>query len=681
MISPPPVVAAPPNAPMSIRSGKGQSLICSYDGKQLAEGKWTGKGIVRTMSAGKSDGPINQVWAVTAEGGPASLELRVRASGESFPCQADRTGYGALPIVRHVFGLGTNRLDRGVYDRQRDWVLSIDPGSAQVEVLPHEEADGTRTYALRATGDEIILRFRPRYYQKHRGLRFFEPWTYQVWKKPVVGWCSWFAYLTNVDQQKMQDSIDVLSEKLEPFGLQYIQIDDGYQRTPVGGPESWLQANSKFPEGLTGLVRAIHEKGLEAGVWSAPMVQDDAWAQAHADLFVKNPQGGIASGRWVGHPIDGSNPAVHERYLEPLYGGLAKMGWDYFKVDSLRHLRYEGYNSFTGYFAKKGVDRVEAYRSVGRTIRKEIGNAFFLACWGIRPELIGLADGCRIGDDGFAFAGLSQFNSWNNVVWRNDPDHIVLSREEGYRSCMTTSLTGSLFMVTDNADWYRTADLESAKRSIPVLFTRPGQIFDVDPSRSDEIGRVDSEVSGSGPRPFDASRLSTTGLFQLDLHLPYESWTVLGRTDEKNSRIPLADLGLDPKAQYLAYEFWTDRYLGEIDRELAPGGIDPKYGCQLFCIRRKLDRPQLVATRRHISCGALDVKSLSWSGGRLSGVSTLVKGDPYRIILTEPTGYAAPSVSAVGAQVVSDTLRPDGLREIVLSGSGEATWTAQYKAG
>jgi hypothetical protein len=36
-------------------------------------------------------------------------------------------------------------------------------------------------------------------------------------------------------------------------------------------------------------------------------------------------------------------------------------------------------------------------------------------------------------------------NSFNNVVWRNDPDHIELSDREAWRSTMVTSLTGSLF--------------------------------------------------------------------------------------------------------------------------------------------------------------------------------------------------------------------------------------------
>ena len=75
-----------------------------------------------------------------------------------------------------------------------------------------------------------MFRFRPRFYQKHRGLQAFEPWTYVVWPRPIVGWCSWFAFLDKVTEQDVKHTADVISEVLRPFGYEYLQIDDGYQR-------------------------------------------------------------------------------------------------------------------------------------------------------------------------------------------------------------------------------------------------------------------------------------------------------------------------------------------------------------------------------------------------------------------------------------------------------------------
>ena len=57
-------------------------------------------------------------------------------------------------------------------------------------------------------------------------------------------------------------------------------------------------------------------------------------------------------------------------------------------------------------------------------IREEVGpDVFILSCWGVLPEVIGRADGCRLGGDGYGPLTLQQYNSWNGVVWHNDPDH------------------------------------------------------------------------------------------------------------------------------------------------------------------------------------------------------------------------------------------------------------------
>jgi hypothetical protein len=294
-----------------------------------------------------------------------------------------------------------------------------------------------------------VLRFRPRYFQRHRGLKFFEPWTYALWSKPIVGWCSWFAFFDQVTEQDVKRTADVMSDVLRPFGYEYLQIDDGYQRG-TGLPELWLKANAKFPAGLAALAAYIKGKGLEPGIWTNAAFTQTDFADAHRDWFVLDGSGAVARGNWIAHPVDASVAEALDALVRPIYHELRGMGWEYFKLDALRHLRYEGYNTFRGYFERKNVDPVDAFRRYVAVVREEIGrDRFLLACWGVRPELAGLVDGVRIGTDGFSYAGLAQYNSFNNIVWRNDPDHIELSDTEAWRSTMVTSLTGSVFLLTD----------------------------------------------------------------------------------------------------------------------------------------------------------------------------------------------------------------------------------------
>jgi len=601
----------------------------------------------------EKNGLVNQVMNLTSSNGKAiTLVGYISGSGEAIPCESDRKDDGFY-IVRNSVGLSHSLRNRAIYDRLSDWLLSVDY-SANVRIEPVEQSDTMTRFKITISGDEIALRFRPLFYQKHRGLSYFRPWEYKVWQQPIVGWCSWYAYFQNINEAKIHTAADVVSQTLKPYGLQYLQIDDGYQQEPVNFANSWLIPNKKFPHGMDSLANYIHAKGLKPGIWTYTSFTDKDSAFAHKELFVQNDNGEPAYGRWVGYSPDGSSHEAMDKIIKPLYEGFKKMGWDYFKVDALRHLRYEGYNSHASYFKNKQIDRVAAYRNVAWTIRNVIGrDHYMLGCWGIRPELTGIIDGCRIGDDGFSYAGLAQYNSYNNIVWRNDPDHIVLSDKEAYRSCMVTSLTGAAFLLSDNPERYKTKWVEPAIRSIPVLFTRPAQVFDIDPSRSMNIGQVNAQLSGAGPRVFDASRHTITDLFLLEINKPYENWMLLGRTGEQYDSINFNDLGLDTSQQYMVFEFWTKHLNGIFKNSFKPGKINPAFNCQLFCIRQYVGHPQLIATNRHISCGALSIKEMKRENKTLSGVSELIAHDLYKLYIYEPDNYEIGKIDIPGAKIIN----------------------------
>jgi len=669
----------PPNEPVKIlRDGK--EIIFIYGNQTILKAEienGDGEFNFNTIMD-KKNGVINQVAKWTSRSTSLKLTGYIYASEESFPCESDRKRSGP-DIVRHSVGLSRSLLNRAVYDRQSDWALSVDFPS-NVEIVPQNREQNSNIFKITITGRDIILRFRPYFYHNHRGFKFFEPWVYRVWQKPVAGWCSWFAYFQNITEKDIRHTADVLSDVLTPFGLTYLQIDDGYQQNPAGLPETWLNPNEKFPSGLKNLSNYISERGLKPGIWTYTSFHQKEFALANKQYFVLNEQGQPAYGNWVGYVMDGSNPATLDDIIRPLYRGLRSQGWQYFKVDALRHLRFEGYNSYSQYFQNRNIDLVESYRHVVKTIRDEIDeDNFMLGCWGIRPELMGIIDGCRIGGDGFGYAGLAQYNSFNNVIWQNDPDHIELSLEEAWRSSMVTSLTGSLFMLTDKPEVYRTELVEPAKRCLPVLFTVPGQIFDVDPSRSDALHLVDSETSGDGIRFFDADRTTRCFLYLLEINKPFENWMVLGRTGSETASLRFEELGLPGGKEYFVFEFWSKKLLGSFAGDFYPGDIDPKFNCQLFCIRERKSYPQIIATNRHITCGGFDLNEVLWQDSILSGESKLVGNDTYSIYVTEPAGFDFQNVTCKGAKVVN--VQKQGIIRIIHLKSDkntQAQWRVQY---
>lgn len=678
------LAAAPPNEPAQVRVERGTIRI-RYHGANIFEGRVAGgaAGGIR-VSTSRAGGRIDQVVAIFGQAGtPVQIAGTVTTSDEGFPCEADRP-LRARPIVRHVVGLSRSPLNQGVYDRAWDWLLSVDDQPrTRTRVLPlgtdGAAAPAGRRFSLESSGGEVVLRFRPRFFQQHRGLRYFEPWTYRVWDKPIVGWCSWFAFLDKVTEQDIRRTADVLADTLRPYGYEYLQLDDGYQRDN-GLPELWLTTNDRFPGGLAALAAYIRDKGLTPAIWTNTAFNQTGYAKQHAAWFVKDGTGGVARGNWIGHPVDASVPAAVDTLVRPIYRGLRSMGWQYYKLDALRHLRYEGYNTFRASLERKGVRPSDALRTYVKSVRQEIGaDRFLLACWGVRPELVGVVDGCRIGTDGFSYAGLAQYNSFNNIVWRNDPDHIELSEREAWRSTMVTSLTGSLFLLTDKPETYLTPVVEPARRAAPVPMTLPGQLYDVDPSRSAALWRVEGEVSGRDPKPFDASLTPSVFLYQLEVNKPFESWTVLGRTGGPSDEIRFEDLGLDPKRPYLVFEFWQRQLVGEFAGSFAPGPLPAPFNSQVFVIREKLDRPQLVATGRHITGGEADLLDVSWKDRVLAGRSRPVAGEPYEIYLTEPAGWTLDAVQC-GATAQATVTRKDGLAKATcpVGDAAPFRWEARY---
>jgi hypothetical protein len=234
-------------------------------------------------------------------------------------------------------------------------------------------------------------------------------------------------------------------------------------------------------------------------------------------------------------------------------------------------------------------------------------------------------------------------------------------------------------MVTDKPEVYNTSLIKPARKSLPVLFTMPGQVFDLDPSRSMMLDRTMTEMSGSGEREADGSRTTPFDLFMLDLNMPWERWIMLGRTGTREKMVTIDDLGLEQGKEYLVYEFWSENYIGIISDKLIFGEIDPAFNCQLFCIRAKTGYPQVLATNRHISCGATDLIGISWQENALSGRSHTVAGDEYTIVIYEPEGYESSGFHADRSAVIRNTINKNIHRITLLNQTGEdISWTITY---
>jgi hypothetical protein len=87
-----------------------------------------------------------------------------------------------------------------------------------------------------------------------------------------------------------------------------------------------------------------------------------------------------------------------------------------------------------------------------------------------------------------------------------------------------------------------------------------------------------------------------------------------------------------------------------------------------------------MATNRHISCGAVELKELYWGKGVLSGKSELVANEIYKIYIHEPKGYTFSSFVCEGAEYHGDR-KKGSIRVVSMKASKHEVvqWEAFYR--
>ena len=693
----------PPNVGAHVVLGKDKPTFeIVYEGQKVLSGKFSVDGNPDQwkkvqLKVDQEVGARGEITQRIVLAGTSTMKLhldsKVEGSEQAFPAETNSPAQDRFKLVRNSVGLSRNLRNNAIYDRKRDWMLEA---GTEPAIKPLSDSRSSRAFACSLSGKELHVTFRPRFYQKHKNLTYFRPWERDVWKGSITGWCSWWAYFDDIHEKDVERASQVFSDKLKDFGYTYIQIDDGYQGGPGGLPKDWLHTNDKFPRGLEHLSKSISSKGLDPALWLNVHFGDVDYVNSHLDWFITGRDGKAFKGPWIDYGLDGSVKAALDTIVRPTYQAIHKMGWKYVKVDALRHLLYDDSYPRREYFTAKGTTAEDAFRNYLKVIRQEVGaDTYMLACWGVLPEVIGIADACRLGGDGFGPSTLQQYTSWNNVVWRNDPDHCdvkpfdratgkYLDVEEKIRPVLV-SMAGGQLLLSDKPEVYENdANLEGVKRSSPVMFTVPGQLYDFDPVKTDNLKKgLRNDQGGAHSGPIDADqRGEVCPWWMLDINQRFESWTVLTRMNWHTTAMPqqevrFEELGL-PDDTYSVFEFWSKKYLGEFHGSFTAGALDAK-GVATYAIRKTLSRPQILSTSRHISQGGVDLVSVNWSANVLSGESKVVKNDPYSIFIRLPEGYTVQAASFGGHS--AEVRVEDQIAEIKFlpEATGPVRWKLEFK--
>ena len=528
-------------------------------------------------------------------------------------------------------------------------------------------------------------------------------------------WNSWTNYYQMVTEEEVIKNVDWIADNFSDYGLEYVVIDDGPERGEEG-EHYWIENWNKetFPHGGKWLAEYIKSKGLIPGLWVVPNVYAGA-LDDHPGWYLKDKDGKHII-VYDTPSLDYTNPEVLD-FLTHMFTILKNWGFEYYKFDAEFALTEYIPNIDRSKLYDKNISQVEAYRNRLEVIRKAVGEKTFLEGCPAGAPLQG------IGYFNSYFNGGDIYNSWlgmypfflsiNANLFLNhiacylmpgegicvipqmeiekaktvhNPEFIRVAsvRETDISSVGTTmneartivtfaALSGTPYSFADRLPDLPAERIDLLKKSLPTMPIVPMDLF----SRGGyEIWGLFKEFTletyeHNFPRIIDLKINATSGRYDV---VAATNWTNKSQSREISL---INKLGLDPEKSYLVFDFWNQEFLG-IFKESVELNIEP-HDTHVLHIRPLLQRPQILATDRHIS-GAYSIETLKWDAEKLilSGSSKTVAGTPYSLFVHVPGKFSLSKIKS-NAKAVPEKIN-DHVLKITMKENDEITnWSIIFK--
>lgn len=513
------------------------------------------------------------------------------------------------------------------------------------------------------------------------------PWTRRGDGRRVPnGWNSWSGgggtggLGTDIDEALMAENLAVMAREFAPFGIDYFQIDDGYQRASG----DWVADPTRFPAGMADFSRQISDAGLIPGYWiEAFIVARDSQLAADHPGWLTRPEDAfeLQVGNDDKIALDLSNPEVQgwlrdtaRRYRDDFDAGWLKLDFGYRAMPYVPR-------------ADPEVTSVEAYKAALRAVREGLGDDVFylgIAMYGLN---FGIADGMRLTLDsgprwekGSPLAAIGDGGSVKSTVvtgarryyfhdrlwithndllfFRTEPDAgatLTMTEAEAFASFM--GLTGSIIKFGEDLRTLTPEQINTWRKLLPIYpaTARPMDLFVRHYPERYRLP-IDGTLAGSD------ARWLVVGLLNWGENFSYEAAGEPERiADEARSyRIDLRAWGLDPARDYLAQEFWSESFLGVVRGELVH--TVEAHGRQVIALREATGAPQFLGHNRHFTQGATDLIDERWDARartltvRLAVAAGAAGAVPfeYRVKVYAPAGYAARPTQEPGVSLTQD---------------------------
>ena len=616
-----------------------------------------------------------------------------------------------------VFALGqvssSNLHD--LFDRKTDIVISF---SDQTRLERSSKDPDLLDFTMPVHGNTLI-RLIPDYYAKKLGVPFYIPFDDTHFPTAPMVWGSWTSTYHEVREEDIVRNTDWIAANLMPYGFQYVQLDDGYDRGKKGEHfwiENWDRA--KFPHGPKWLTDYIKSKGLRAGLWLVPNAYAGS-VEKHPEWYLRDKQGNFILD-YNTPSLDSTNPQVLD-FLSKEFKTLGDWGFEYYKFDGEHALpKYIPAVDHSKLYDKT-IDPLVAYRNRLKVIREAVGPKTFIeGCPAGTPlNGIGYFDSYFTGHDVYnSWQGMyALFSSINANAFLNHmviyvmpgegievgppmtveeakqkrPPSVVRTartREEPMMGFGTTlpeartlvtylALTGVVYPLASVLPELPEERVRLLRMTLPTVPIFPVDLF----SRGTDMQwdkfkhTTPDDYIHNYPEILDLKVNAKSGVYDV---VGLTNW----RSQPASVDISLSEnLGLGSGVPYVAFDFWGQKILGTF-RDRMKIEVEP-HDTRVLLIHPEMHRPQLVGNSRHIS-GAYSVLDLAWdsSSRTLSGSMQPVTGDNYTLWIYVPEGVAVSRTRATtkGGSVVPVQHELDGRSlKVSFQGQQEAVdWEVEF---
>jgi hypothetical protein len=522
----------------------------------------------------------------------------------------------------------------------QEFGIELGPGQTQeLDVLA--VAEGEDPYTLLDSFGMAV--------QRHCELTFDEP--------PSVGMMTWYGYRTAIDEEIILENAAIIGELFGGYPQQMqkmMLLDHGWQEDANWG--EWSADAKRFSHGMAWLNKRLKKDGLELGLWYTPFCLTDnvaGWDQ-YETLLARDGEGRVRSNRasvWgqlPGHPgsrdvayFDGALMEVQKKWRRELEQ-MKRWGCVYWKLDF--------FALQTSADRQKRLGTGELYARTWTNFRKAVGIKGHMAPCSCGTNIqLGYNDSVRIGSDignsgywpgamdtyRYGLATIAALWYKHRRFWINDADSIQIGKgcslgEARVRATMV-SLSGGHVMVSEDLRSVDPARLEVIRRILPAFphAARPLDLFENPfPEGYPALWALTTR-SGLG-------RMTALAVFNLE-----------GKA--RKFRITPEMLGIDDSREFVALEWWQQRWLGRFT-----GGFElevPPEDVAVIHARPTRSTPGLVSVSHHIT-GNYIVEQVAFDRGTgmLNGV--LATRPELRVVLfgqTSPAWRLAPGTTYHGA--------------------------------